>query len=81
MESDVIELMTEMKEGVDEDRQEMLIEALNNLPLELTELIEFRYFEKMSFKEIGEIKGISEGNAKIRVYRVIEKLKTILKAN
>jgi len=81
MESDVIELMTEMKEGIDEDRQEMLIEALNNLPLEHTELIEFRYFEKMSFKEIGEIKGISEGNAKIRIYRIIEKLKTILKAN
>ena len=81
MESDVIDLMTEMKEGVDEDRQEMLIAALNNLPLELTELIELRYFEKMSFKRIGEIKGISEGNAKIRVYRVIEKLKTILKAN
>ena len=81
MESDVIALMTEMKEGVDEDRQEMLIAALNNLPLELTELIELRYFEKMSFKRIGEIKGISEGNAKIRVYRVIEKLKTILKAN
>ena len=81
MESDVIELMTEMKEGVDEDRQGLLIEALNALPLELTELIEFRYFEKMSFKEIGEIKGISEGNAKIRVYRVIEKLKKTLKAN
>lgn len=81
MESDVIDLMTEMKEGIDEDRQEMLIAALNNLPLELTELIELRYFEKMSFKMIGEIKGISEGNAKIRVYRVIEKLKTILKAN
>ncbi len=81
MESDVIELMTEMKEGIDVDRQEMLIAALNNLPLELTELIELRYFEKMSFKRIGEIKGISEGNAKIRVYRVIEKLKTILKTN
>lgn len=81
MESDVIDLMTEMKEGIDEDRQEMLITALNNLPLEHTELIELRYFEKMSFKRIGEIKGISEGNAKIRVYRVIEKLKTILKAN
>lgn len=78
MESDVIELMTEMKEGADEDRQEMLIEALNNLPLEQTELIEFRFFEKMSFKEIGEITGVSEGNAKIRVYRVIEKLKKIM---
>ena len=37
MESDVIELMTEMKEGIDEDRQELLIEALNKLPLEHTE--------------------------------------------
>lgn len=81
MESDVIELMTEMKEGIDVNRQEQLIEALNELPLEQTQLIEYRFFEKMSFKEIGEITGVSEGNAKIRVYRVIDKLKKILKAN
>ncbi len=79
MEGDVIELMSEMNEGPDEDRQEMVIEALNQLPLQQVELIEYRFFEKMSFREIGEIYQISEGNAKIRVYRAIDKLKKSLK--
>ena len=38
-------------------------------------LVEMRFFDQKSFKEIGEILGISEGNAKIKTYRVLEKLK------
>jgi DNA-directed RNA polymerase specialized sigma24 family protein len=29
----------------------------------------------MSFKEMGEVLGISHGNAKIRLYRALDKLK------
>jgi predicted AAA+ superfamily ATPase len=36
------------------------------------------FFEKMSFKEIGDLIGITEGNAKIKVYRVLDKLKKML---
>lgn len=39
-----------------------------------------RYFEKRSFKELGEILGISESNAKVKVHRILKKLKiTLLK--
>jgi RNA polymerase sigma-70 factor (ECF subfamily) len=43
------------------------------------ELIELRYFEKHSFKEVGEILEITENNAKVRTYRVLEKLKKLFK--
>jgi RNA polymerase sigma-70 factor (ECF subfamily) len=39
------------------------------------ELIEMRFFQEMSFKEIADILEISEANAKMRVYRLLEKLK------
>jgi RNA polymerase sigma-70 factor (ECF subfamily) len=39
------------------------------------DLIELRFFQEMSFKEIAEIYNITEANAKMRVYRILEKLK------
>ena len=39
------------------------------------ELIEMRFFEKRSFKEIAEITGVTENNAKVKVYRTIDKIK------
>lgn len=38
-------------------------------------LIEMRYFEKRPFKEIAEILNITEVNAKVKMYRILEKLK------
>ena len=43
---------------------------------ELT-LIELRYFEDRPFSEVSQILKITEGNAKVRTYRVIDKLKKI----
>uniref|UniRef100_UPI0040483138 RNA polymerase sigma factor n=3 Tax=Roseivirga sp. TaxID=1964215 RepID=UPI0040483138 len=58
-----------------------LPQALNKLkPLEL-ELIELRFFEEKSFKEIGEILSITENNAKTRSYRILEKIKKTLIQN
>jgi RNA polymerase sigma-70 factor (ECF subfamily) len=37
-----------------------------------------RFFEKRSFAEIGEIVGITENNAKVKVYRILDKLKKLL---
>ncbi len=56
-----------------------LFEALEQLSIDEMELIDMRFFEKRPFKEIAEICGIGESNCKIRVYRIIEKLRTILK--
>lgn len=52
-----------------------LIQQLDHDDLQLVEL---RYFEKRPFKEIAEILDITEVNAKVRMYRIIEKLKKSL---
>jgi RNA polymerase sigma-70 factor, ECF subfamily len=75
METDVITLMKEMKEGTEVDRQQLVIKCLGELPLGVSHLIELRFFDGMSFKEMGEVLGISHGNAKIRLYRALDKLK------
>jgi RNA polymerase sigma-70 factor (ECF subfamily) len=33
-----------------------------------------RFFQAMSFKEIADIYDISEANAKMRIYRLLEKI-------
>ena len=43
------------------------------------QLIEMRFFEKRPFKEIADILEITENAAKVRTYRILEKLKKILK--
>ena len=40
-----------------------------------------RFFEKRSFKEIAEILDITENNAKVKLYRALDKLKAIFKPN
>lgn len=42
-------------------------------------LVEMRFFEKRPFKEIAEILNTTEGNAKVKMFRVIEKLKIKIK--
>lgn len=78
MESDVITLMEEMKEPGDIDRQELVISCLAELNAETVQLIELRFFDKLSFKDIGVVIGVTEGNAKIRCYRALDKLKKIV---
>lgn len=56
-----------------------LYEALNTLDDEDMELIELRFFEKRPFKEIGEIIEITENNAKVKTYRILDKLKNRLR--
>lgn len=81
-EKDLKVLMDEVSlSTAQEDQLEIVINALNQLPLEVSELIDMRFFEKRSFKEISEIIGTSEGNAKIKTYRALDKLKKLLPNN
>lgn len=61
---------------------EEYIPAIKKLILELNsddlQMVEMRFFEKRPFKEIAEILDITEVNAKVRMYRIIEKLKKSL---
>lgn len=77
-ERDVKVLMGEMKEDDSQEQLERLLEGLGKLPVEQSQLIDMRFFEKRSFKEMGEIMGMSEDNAKVRTYRALKKLKTVI---
>ncbi|MTI38169.1 RNA polymerase sigma factor, partial [Fulvivirga lutimaris] len=58
-----------------------LISTLNDLPTDVMEVLELRFFEERSFKEISFILNISESGAKMRLYRAIEKLKKYFTVN
>ena len=66
----------ELSEFQDE-HYELLIKLLNDLPDDQSDLIELRFLHEMSFKKIADIYNITEANAKMRVYRIIEKLRKI----
>lgn len=62
----------------DEDRaadQQRLIQLIGELPDVELQIIEMRYFEKRSFREIGEILGMAENNAKVKSFRIVGKLR------
>lgn len=66
-------------EGTADDHTEhytkVMLETLTELDAEDVQLIELRFFEDMAFKDVAFIMGITENNAKVRVYRILERLK------
>jgi RNA polymerase sigma-70 factor, ECF subfamily len=55
--------------------REVMLEVLEELkPVDL-QLIEMRFFEKRPFKEIADILDLSESNAKVKTYRILERMK------
>ena len=77
-EEHIKDLFEELKKYDRSDElREQLILALEHLNESDLLLIEMRYFEKRSFKEVAEILEITENNAKVKLYRALDKLKTI----
>jgi len=74
---DIVEDMEEDKYG---PYIEVLKESVTELEEEDMQFVEMRFFEKRAFKEIAEIFGITENNAKVKTYRILEKLKKIVLA-
>jgi RNA polymerase sigma-70 factor (ECF subfamily) len=62
-----------------ESRYEKVSEALSALAEEDMQVVELRFFERRAFKEIAEILNITESNAKVKLYRIIDKLKILIK--
>lgn len=58
-----------------EEDQEKLVQMMSRLKPEHTEIIELRFFLEYSFKEIADFYNITEANAKMRLYRILEKMK------
>ena len=79
----VKEVMVEVEVGQieKEEDQEKLLKVLSNLKPEHAEIIELRFFMQYSFKEIAEFYAISEANAKMRLYRILDKIKKTWTAN
>jgi len=52
-----------------------MISLLDTLKQEDLEIIEMRFFEDKPFKEIAAILQITEANAKMKTYRILERMK------
>ncbi len=77
--SDVKVMMKEIDEVEDADAKlKRVLQHLGSMSETDQKLIELRFFDKCSFKEIGLILDISEGNAKIKTYRALDKLKKLI---
>lgn len=70
-------------EWEDDDKAslELSIDALKNVLQKLDPddvlMIELRFFEKRSFREVGDIMGYTENNAKVRLYRLLERMRKL----
>ncbi len=84
MERDQIERMLgEVDDAQEEDQYDfqlkIVLETIQEMKPEEVSLIELRFFEQRPFKEVAYIMGITENNAKVRMYRILERLKKRLK--
>ena len=70
--SDMIE---EMEEESPEWMRNLLVQALDGLKGHELDLIEMRFFEQRSFHKIAELLDMTENNAKVKTYRILERLK------
>jgi RNA polymerase sigma-70 factor (ECF subfamily) len=66
--SGVDDIMEQEYGHVDLAKRESVFSAMKKL-------IEMRFFEKRSYSEIGDIKGITENNAKVKVHRILERIR------
>jgi RNA polymerase sigma-70 factor (ECF subfamily) len=72
---DVNEMMDEDYGHIEFAKREALFSEMKKLNAADLELLEMRFFEKRTFKEIGDIKGITENNAKVKVHRILNRVR------
>jgi RNA polymerase sigma-70 factor (ECF subfamily) len=76
----VYNIIEEIQESKIEQYHDKIVSIISEqLEEDDLQLIEMRFFEKRSFKEIAEILDITENNAKVKTYRVLERLKKLIK--
>jgi RNA polymerase sigma-70 factor, ECF subfamily len=81
MEDSGIERITQELSEFDEDaafKEKILMEGMQNLSQDEIQYVELRFFEDKSFKEIGFILNITENNAKVKTYRILDKIRKII---
>jgi RNA polymerase sigma-70 factor (ECF subfamily) len=78
IDTDCIDEITEEMDILTEEKEnelDKLTQSLSALPDNELLMIEMRFFEKRPFREMGDILNMTENNAKVKVYRIIDKLK------
>lgn len=76
----VYTIIEEIQETKIEQYHDKIVQIISEqLEEDELQLIEMRFFEKRSFKEIADILNITENNAKVKTYRILDKLKKIIK--
>ncbi len=58
-----------------EELIQRMVSYLKDLPTEMLQVLELRFFEDKDFKEIAFILDISESGAKMRTYRALDRLR------
>jgi RNA polymerase sigma-70 factor (ECF subfamily) len=78
--NDIPELLDIDGDQIDKDLLiKQLMNELDHLKDTDLMLIEMHFFEKRSYKDISEILGIKEGNAKVKVHRIKERIRKRIK--
>lgn len=75
----VYSIIEEIRESKIDQYHDKIVGIISELPEEELQLIEMRFFEKRAFKEIAEILDMTENNAKVKTYRILDKLKKMIK--
>lgn len=73
----VVDVLIELGEENSAITDARLMKAMQQLDASEIQLLEMRFFDKRPFKEVCDVLNISETAAKARVYRLLERLKTI----
>jgi RNA polymerase sigma-70 factor (ECF subfamily) len=77
-EADVNHLYEELTQDITvEQLHQKLPHILQKLDPQELYFLELRFFENHSFREVGEILGLSEVNAKVKTYRILDKMKKL----
>ncbi|MGB1104113.1 MAG: RNA polymerase sigma factor [Crocinitomicaceae bacterium] len=76
--SHLANVMEEMEEPIGgEEERRLFLRLIGELKEDEVQMVEMRFFEKRSFKEIGEILDITENNAKVKSHRIVKKMKKL----
>ena len=68
----------DLEEIPEENRAKVIKEAMSRLPEDEYMLVLLFYFEDKSIEEISKVTGLTESNAKVKLFRARKKLYTIL---
>ena len=77
----VREIIERGNEDYDDELIERLLRYLRDLPSDMLQALELRFFEAKDFKEIAFILDMTESGAKMRTYRALDKLRRSFNIN